>query len=582
MQRKTILTLVCIFIISALPIFALTPDNSTTSTTSQSTETPQATPADSTSQSTTPQDTITTTTSTDTTPQSTTPQTTPLDTSNHTPLTLDALIQLAMDNSQTIRTLEINHRNTNLSWQSQDLEDNKPTITLSTGNITVRKGNSQTLDSLGTTGLPTSTSPIATTPITTTPKVESSGSSDSAVFSLEPSLSVALPEKNNLSFTFGLKNSTNLSTSGNNSVSLTPTASLTKKIPLDTFTDTRDDISRTSTRAQQNLSYQKSLLQFRSSVIQAIISLIQANSSVTTSQSNYNRSVSDYQNDLLSGAITEGNLKDLRTQMNIETQRIALENAKLKYQNLLDNFKENFGIDYEKPEILPEANLDFTPDYSQTTAVLLADLALETANQALEVATGTSKTMTLGANLKTPFIYSNTKNSNTINQSINGSVSASLTGSNYSLTANAGANYTYTYNSTANTSNNNFSPYITISGSWSNKTNTEKTDLEIQSLKNKVTLAQIDYDNAIQTYNDSAKDILQRIEDLKTNMSQLEVSTKYNNLILERTLKMFDLGLSTQREVEDAQTAVDNDNTQKYIYQLQALLIENDIAILQL
>ena len=266
--------------------------------------------------------------------------------------------------------------------------------------------------------------------------------------------------------------------------------------------------------------------------------------------------------------------------MNIETQRIALENAKLKYQNLLDNFKENFGIDYEKPEILPEANLDFTPDYSQTTAVLLADLALETANQALEVATGTSKTMTLGANLETPFSY--TKNNNTINQGINGSVSTSLTGSNYSLTANAGANYTYTYNSTANTSNNNFSPYITISGRWSNKTNTEKTDLEIQSLKNKVTLAQIDYDNAIQTYNDSAKDILQRIEDLKTNMSQLEVSAKYNNLILERTLEMFELGLSTQREVEDAQTAVDNDNTQKYIYQLQALLIENDIAILQL
>ena len=45
---------------------------------------------------------------------------------------------------------------------------------------------------------------------------------------------------------------------------------------------------------------------------------------------------------------------------------------------------------------------------------------------------------------------------------------------------------------------------------------------------------------------------------------------------------MFSLGLVTRREVEDAQLAVDADKIQRLINAIDALVIENRIAINQL
>ena len=65
-------------------------------------------------------------------------------------------------------------------------------------------------------------------------------------------------------------------------------------------------------------------------------------------------------------------------------------------------------------------------------------------------------------------------------------------------------------------------------------------------------------------------------------MEQFEVSADYDLRILERVNEMFSLGLVTRREVEDAQLAVDADKIQRLINSIDALVIENRIAINQL
>ena len=65
-------------------------------------------------------------------------------------------------------------------------------------------------------------------------------------------------------------------------------------------------------------------------------------------------------------------------------------------------------------------------------------------------------------------------------------------------------------------------------------------------------------------------------------MEQFEVSADYDLRILERVNEMFSLGLVTRREVEDAQLAVDADKIQRLINAIDALVIENRIAINQL
>lgn len=457
---------------------------------------------------------------------------------------VDDLVLAAMENSQTMKTLEINRQNTELSWRSQDLDEDKVSVTLSTGNITVQK--------------------------------ESTGN---PVFSMGPSVDVTMPETDNgTTLSFGLDNTTRIYTSGNSTVTLTPNANLTRKISIDSYTDSREDLTRLKNRAQQNLSYQKSLLQFRGNVIQSVISIIQAKVSLDSAQLSYERDLADYENDLASGSITEGSLKDLQRQMKNENARISLESKASRYQSLLDSFRQNYGIDYETPDEIGEADLTLDISEEGNTTVLIAGYSLAIARQELEVASGTSRNVVLGASADTPFTYTGTTTDNIWKFGINGSVSASMSASNYSFGAKAGAGYEYNYN----TSTGEFIPYITITGKWTNDTTSEKDDLEIQTLRNKVILAQMDYDDALESYFSDARDIEQKIADLNTEVSQFETNARYNELILERTLQMYESGLSTMRDVQDARNEVADDAVQRMIYALQALLIENEIALLQL
>jgi len=457
---------------------------------------------------------------------------------------LETIIQSAMDSSQTIKTLNINRQNTELSWQSQDLEEERVSITLSTGSITVQG--------------------------------EASGS---PVFSMGPSADVTLPETDNGTvISFGLDNTTKIYTSGSSSLTLTPYADLTRTISIDSYTDTREEITKLKNRVQQNMNYQKSLLQFRSSVIESIISILKAEMSLSSSQLSYDRALADYTNDIASGSIMEGSLKDLQAQMKLESQKVTLDNQKAKLQTLLDSFKQSFGIDYEMPEDIREADLTLEVKAEGNTSVLVSGYDLELAKQELSVATGTSKSLVLGASADAPFTYSGTSTSDIWTSGIEGSMSASITASNYSIGAKAGASYEYSFDS----STGEFVPYITITGKWTNETSSKADELEVQTLQNKVILAQMEYDDALESYRSDASDIEQEIADLEVEMSQFEISAKYNTLILEHTLQLYEAGLSTQRDVEDAQNDVDNDGIQRIIYALQELLIENDIAMLQL
>ncbi len=457
---------------------------------------------------------------------------------------LETIIQSAIENSDTVKTLEINRQNTELSWQSEDIENNSISINLETGNISV--------------------------------KGEGDGETS---FSFGPSVEVTLPETDNgLSMSFGMENSTKIYTSGSRYLTLDPSVNLTKEISTGSFTDTREEITKLQNRIQQNLNYQKSLLEFKNDVINSIIDIIEAQTSLSSTQLSYDRAVTEYNNDIICGSITKDSVLDLQAQMKLESQKVSLDNQKTKLQNLLNSFKQDYGTDYEMPQEIREADLTFEVNQQGNTSVQICGYSLETARQNLEAATGNADSFTLALNADTPFTYTGSSTENIWTTGINGNVSATMTASNYSLGAYAGANYEYNHNSSSGT----VTPYITVYGSWTNDTDSESSELEIQTLKNKVILAQMEYEKAVEEYKSECKELQEEIDSLKTELSQFEVSVRYNSLILEQTLQMYEEGLSTKNSVEDAQRSVEEDETQRIIYSLQALLLENKIAILQL
>ena len=296
---------------------------------------------------------------------------------------------------------------------------------------------------------------------------------------------------------------------------------------------------------------------------------MQTEMSIKSSRISYERMVKDRETALVSGDITPDSLKDLQSQMRLDSTRVALETLEKRYADLLKSFKENYGVDYERPDSVRDAVLSIEALESGNSTVLLSDMSLQIARQAVDVASGTSTKLQLGANTNMTMVQTN---GNDLTTSANGSVSGTISGSNYSIGAEAGTDYR----------SDEFFPYITIKGTWSNKKTTQTEALTLQSLQNKVILAQIDYDNAVTSYKNEVASLKSDISSHQSDVSQFEVSANYNRLILERTQQMYDKGIVTLRELEDARLNVEKDENQAMIYRINALVLENRIAALQL
>ena len=390
-----------------------------------------------------------------------------------------------------------------------------------------------------------------------------------SIFMMSPYATITLPEKNDSTLTFKLSNVTRFYKSGDSYVSFTPDVTYSKLIKLDSYFDTREDITKLSNQISQDISYQKSLIQFQNSFLQSLSAIIQSEISIKSSRLSYERLVQDRETSLASGDITPDSLKDLQSQMRVDSTRVALESLEKKHADLLKSFRENYGFDYERPDSVRDADLSIEALESGNSTVLLSDMSLQIAKQAVDVASGTSTKLQLGANTNMTMIQTN---GNDLNTTVNGSVSGTISGSNYSIGAEAGADYR----------SDELFPYVTIRGTWSNKKTTQTDALTLQSLQNKVILAQIDYDNAVQSYKNEVASLKSDVSNHLSDLSQFEVSSNYNRLILERTQQMYDKGIVTKRDLEDAQLSVEKDEVQAMIYKISALILENRIAALQL
>lgn len=448
-------------------------------------------------------------------------------------LSADDIVAAAIENSTTMRTLNINRENTLINRQIADT-DPKMTVTVSSGEVTVQK------EGMG-----------------------------NPVFSMGPSATLTLPEFNDSTLSFGLSNVTRIYRSGDSSVTFTPDATYRKTIDLSSYRDTREDITNLSSRISQDVSYEKSIIQFRIGVLQSIATIMQSEISVKSGRIDYDRLVADRNTALASGEITEGSLADLQSQMRIESSRVAQESAEERHGELLKSFVTNYGIPYQTPDSVRDADLTLDGLEKGNTSVLLAEMNLEIAQQTLDAATGSTTKLQLGANASAPMTLTNGKDFNAV---INGSVSGTVTGANYSVGARAGASYR----------SDEFSPYITVSGTWSNKKDSDTDEMTIRSLRNKVILAQIDYDGTLEEYRSDLASLKSSVSSHLSEVAQYDVSARYNRLILERKQEMYDNGLIAGRDLEDARLAVEKDEVQAMVYALNALVLESRIAALQL
>ena len=205
----------------------------------------------------------------------------------------------------------------------------------------------------------------------------------------------------------------------------------------------------------------------------------------------------------------------------IQSKKTTLEGLNTTRELYLRQFKNLTGFEWEGVSDIPEPNLLFNPDQSQSSTLKLKSLAVDLAKEdlAIQKATYTNKSLVVGGSVGGS--ASKTKSKNILtgvekidyynDATIKGS--ASLIANQYKISGSVSATYDF--------EDNTFTPSLTIGGSWSNNPSSYSEGLKLQQLENAVLTAELAYRTAIDEFNQSVMTIQNSIASYVMNYSLL-------------------------------------------------------------
>lgn len=159
-------------------------------------------------------------------------------------------------------------------------------------------------------------------------------------------------------------------------------------------------------------------------------------------------------------------------------------------------------------------------------------------------------------------------------QAIEGSVGAIFSANTYSF----GGSFSGSYN----LDSQNFTPTLTVSGSWNNNPTRATEDLNILQLENSILLASISYNDALQDYLYSALSLQSQVASWNQEYALLKSTIAYNESLFNQQKALFDKGLATQSSVDNAKFAVGQDAYEKALTLVKGLVLENSIRTLHI
>jgi hypothetical protein len=260
-----------------------------------------------------------------------------------------------------------------------------------------------------------------------------------------------------------------------------------------------------------------------------------------------------------------------------------LENAKTSILRKMAMAKTQYeqltGLVYENIGEIGAADLEFSYLPTGDTNVIIAAMELEIASEELAlrqrrtVPTSTGRTvpsLVVGGGTSLSHVEDIPLLSGT-SYSVNGGVEY-LSGT---LSASASAAITWNDDGTR-------VPSLTIGGSWSNNPTVASDVMEIQTLQNDITIAGINYQEAMLTYQSDAGQLEADILSHQLDVEAFKEEASYRQQLLEDAIEAFERGLVTQTDVDQARLDVELTTYQNRIYALQALILENRAKALQL
>lgn len=478
----------------------------------------------------------------------------------------EEILSRAMENSPQMKNVELTYLNSLLTQQQNDLDD-AVKVTVSTGTISVLP-NENTPNTLPR--IPGFTDdPEYLEYILAIPAVEEylKGETINADFTMSPSVTVVLP--NDGETTISASTGLGFEYGDGKYYSVTPSLSASHTFDLTGYdSDLAVDLSNARSSIQSEYTYRNALLSFENQVLTSIKTILQAERTLDETKYELAKAEQTLSDALELGNMSEGSVSYLQSMNAINLQKRTIDATEKQIETAKQQYTTLTGLVWDGVEDLPSPDLTVNVLSTGNTSVVLAGIDVEIAQQEIETKqheiSPSSIAVAGGVN------SSLSQNKKTLGTSAGLSYSAG----NWSLGTTFGGTYTY--------STDKFTPSLTFTGTWTNKTTKKSDEIELQMLNNDLVSAQNELADAktsyIQDMQNLQIEILNHEYTLQNNAAQKE----YYESNLEYQQTLFDSGLCTQQDVDDARKQVEWASVQDMIDTIEGLLLQIKIAQLNL
>ncbi|WP_276998557.1 hypothetical protein [Bullifex porci] len=439
------------------------------------------------------------------------------------------IIQKAKSESKSVQNAELSYLNSKLTLEKSELEDELQ-ITVS--------GNAQVSPDL----------------------------------TVAPTVKIVLPNDGSTTITATVPSSLNYDDT--KIYSFSPKVTVDHNFDLSGFDeDVLTALSNSRTALNNEYTYQYALLSFENTCISTIKTIVNLEKNIENQSYLIEKSEKSIKEKLALGQITTSSITYKQLINQLELSKNTLKAYEKQYEIAKSQYKEATNLDWDGLSNLPSPDLTLSLLPTGNTKVIVATIDEEIAKENIN-----SKNAALNPqNVKVSggVESANLKNSLGEKNSLTATAGATYSQGNWSVGASLSSSYDFKKNSFD-------TPSVKVSGSWSNKTTKRSDEIELQKLQNSLVSASNsaseEYTSYLQSYNALQLEVLQ----YEFNVTQTKANTEYLKANLENVKALYDAGLATKQELEDAEFNVKLDEYTQTVLVLDGLTLSNKIKMLNL
>ncbi len=375
------------------------------------------------------------------------------------------------------------------------------------------------------------------------------------------SVSVSLPDDGNTTFT-GKTSLTTMYKTGETKF----TAGLGVSHTFD-FTsyskDKSEDLNYASQKYETERSSKEKELSFEKTVLSTIKSILNAESGLESTKFEVEKQQKVFDKLVALKTYSEESSVYKSTLNRLNSLKSSLEASEEQYNQLLTQYKNLTGLEWDGIEDLTAPVLTLTKYENGNTEVLSASLSAEQSEEAYKKAVADASPSSLFASISGD--YSQYTKTFTI------SGTARYNAKNWDVTVTPGLEITTEGKTT---------PTVTISGSWHN--DTSSSDRAVRKALVNSQLASNNYLSVLSNYEAEAASYALKIIEWNTNLKEAENEKEYQKLLLDNTQALYDLGLETEENLKSAKISYAKSETDYTLTIIEGLSLERDLAIFAL